>query len=108
MSRPGQPTDEGGAGDEAGPDAVVAESGEDAVVDARGLRCPLPVIRLARLVSGDPSVREVTVLATDPAAAHDIPAWCRMHGHTYLGARDDDGYTAHRVGVTPSRPAAVL
>lgn len=106
MSRtpePSGPTDAGDAGDEAGNEARA-----DAVVDARGLRCPLPVIRLARLVSDDPLVREVTVLATDPAAAHDIPAWCRMRGHSYLGARDHDGYTAHRVGVRPNRPAAAL
>lgn len=81
------------------------EPGEDAVIDARGLRCPLPVIRLARLVSDNPGVREVTVLATDPAAAHDIPAWCRMRGHRYLGAQDGEGHTAHRVGVRPNRPA---
>ncbi|MDN5768444.1 MAG: sulfurtransferase TusA family protein [Humibacillus sp.] len=69
------------------------------------MRCPLPVIRLARLVGDNPGVREVTVLATDPAATHDIPAWCRMRGHLYLGAQDCGGHTAHRVGVRPTRPA---
>jgi hypothetical protein len=27
----------------------------------------------------------IEVLADDPAATFDIPAWCRMRGHTYLG-----------------------
>ena len=94
MSRPPEPADAGAVGGD--------ETGRDAVVDARGLRCPLPVIRLARLVSASPAVREVTVLTTDPAAAHDIPAWCRMRGHDYLGARHYDGHTVHRVGVRPT------
>jgi len=81
--------------------------GHGAVVDARGERCPLPVIRLARVVSEDPELRAVTVLATDPAAAHDIPAWCRMRGHRYVTARDEGDHTAYVVElVTPSTPAA--
>lgn len=85
----------GGAADAGGP-----------VVDARGLRCPLPVIRLAQLVRDDPGIGRVTVLATDPAAAHDIPAWCRMRGHRYVGARDEGDHTAYDVEVVrPTGPA---
>lgn len=51
------------------------------VVDARGLACPLPVIRLAAAARDLPDGALVTVLWTDPAAAHDIPAWARMRGH---------------------------
>lgn len=54
------------------------------VVDARGLRCPLPVIRLAA-VARDRSPGDVlTVWSTDPAARHDVPAWARMRGHVVL------------------------
>ncbi|MEL7974699.1 sulfurtransferase TusA family protein [Isoptericola sp. F-RaC21] len=52
-----------------------------AVVDARGLRCPLPVIRLAAAARDLPAGTLVTVLSTDPAARHDVPAWARMRGH---------------------------
>lgn len=77
------------------------------VVDARGERCPLPVIRLARVVAERPQLRLVTVLATDPAAAHDVPAWCRMRGHRFVAARPEDGHTAYVVEVVrPSRPEA--
>lgn len=69
------------------------------VLDARGLRCPMPVIELARLVTTDPEVTRVVVLATDPAAAHDIPAWCRMRGHTYAGATEYGEHTAYAVEV---------
>ena len=50
-------------------------------VDARGLRCPLPVIRLAEAARNAPDGTQIVLLATDPAARHDVPAWCRMRGH---------------------------
>ncbi len=53
-------------------------------VDARGLLCPLPVIRLAKAAREAPAGMQITILASDPAARHDIPAWCRMRGHTLL------------------------
>ncbi|SDT29869.1 tRNA 2-thiouridine synthesizing protein A [Jiangella sp. DSM 45060] len=66
------------------------------VLDCRGLRCPLPIIELARRI-GDVEVgRTVTVLADDPAAASDVPAWCRMRSHEYVGA-DGDAYTVRRL-----------
>lgn len=55
------------------------------VLDQRGRRCPLPVIELARHI-GDVAVGEtLSVAADDPAARIDIPAWCRMRGHDYVG-----------------------
>lgn len=53
-------------------------------VDARHLLCPLPVIRtqdaVVKLQPGD----ELSVLCTDPGVVHDIPAWCRVHGHEII------------------------
>ena len=50
-------------------------------VDARGLRCPLPVIRLAQAARDAAAGTYIVVLASDPAARYDIPAWCRMRDH---------------------------
>ncbi|MGH8970251.1 MAG: sulfurtransferase TusA family protein [Actinomycetes bacterium] len=63
-------------------------------VDALGRRCPVPVIELARRI-GQVAVGEVVaVLADDEAARLDVPAWCEMRGHTYLGeCRDPRGPT---------------
>ncbi|GAB3436323.1 sulfurtransferase TusA family protein [Phycicoccus ginsengisoli] len=71
----------------------------DGVVDARGLRCPLPVIRLAERARDAAAGAELEVWATDPAAGADVPAWCRMRGHTFLGALDAGDHTAYRVRV---------
>ena len=54
-------------------------------LDQRGRRCPLPIIELARHVD-DVGVGElIAVAADDPAARLDVPAWCRMRGHEYVG-----------------------
>ena len=71
-------------------------SGDD-VVDARGKRCPIPVIDLARHAAAHPTARRVLVLATDPAAAHDIPAWCRMRGHRFVEERPSGDHTVYVV-----------
>lgn len=59
------------------------------VLDCRGQRCPLPVIALARRLPLLPVGAVLRVLADDPAAAVDIPAWCRMRGQEYLGEHVD-------------------
>ena len=64
----------------------------DLELDCRGMRCPLPVIRLANSI-GDVAVgATLGVVADDPAARPDIPAWCRMRGQEYVGEDGaDDG-----------------
>lgn len=61
------------------------------VVDARGLKCPLPVIRLAQAARDLPHAGLVEVWATDPAARADIPAWCRMRGQELVETREEAG-----------------
>jgi len=56
----------------------------EVLVDATGLRCPLPVIRLAQAAKGASAGTVITVLSTDPAAGPDIAAWCRMRGEELL------------------------
>ena len=58
----------------------------DLVVDCLGRPCPVPVIELARAVPTVEVGAVVEVLSDDPAARHDVPAWCRMTGQESLGA----------------------
>lgn len=60
------------------------------VLDARNLICPLPVIRTQERIEGLSTGDVLDVLATDPGALHDIPAWCRIHGHEVLGQSDGE------------------
>ncbi len=68
-----------------------AAAGDELLLDCRAMRCPLPVIELARHIGDVALGGLVTVLADDPAAAADIPAWCRMRGQDYLGSGQADG-----------------
>lgn len=55
---------------------------EPVVIDARGLLCPMPVIHTQDAIAGLSPGCCVQVLATDPGVHADLPAWCRVHGHT--------------------------
>jgi tRNA 2-thiouridine synthesizing protein A len=57
----------------------------DLELDCRGLRCPLPIIRLAQAIGDVPLGGVVRVVADDPATGPDTQAWCRMRGHEYVG-----------------------
>jgi tRNA 2-thiouridine synthesizing protein A len=77
-------------------------------VEARGRRCPLPIIDLAKAARAAPAGTLITLVADDPAAAADVAAWCRMRGHLYEGStplEGSDGATgmvAYRVRLRPS------
>ncbi len=67
------------------------------LLDARGLRCPLPVIRLGALLRDLEPGAEVLLLATDPAARSDVPAFCRMRGHELVRVDEGPSETAYLV-----------
>jgi tRNA 2-thiouridine synthesizing protein A len=49
-------------------------------IDARGLKCPLPVLRLEKALDGLPDGARLIVRADDPVAKIDIPLYCAQHG----------------------------
>ena len=58
-------------------------------LDVRRMLCPMPVIRtqerVKTLVAGD----RLVVHCTDPGVLHDIPAWCRINGHTVIATANE-------------------
>jgi tRNA 2-thiouridine synthesizing protein A len=82
------------------------------VVDATGLRCPLPIIRLAAAARTAPAGTVITLLSTDPAAEPDVAAWCRMRHQDLLDQRWSSPEPApeaprtltSRIRVTPPPP----
>jgi cysteine desulfurase len=67
------------------------------IVDAVGRKCPLPVIMLAKRFPEVPVGGTVTVLADDPAARLDLPAWCRMRAQEYVGEAVERGVPAYTI-----------
>jgi tRNA 2-thiouridine synthesizing protein A len=51
------------------------------VIDALGRKCPIPIILLAKQIGDVPIGSVIAVLADDPAAFTDIPAWASMKSH---------------------------
>ncbi len=69
------------------------------VLDARYLLCPMPVIRTQNRITELQPGDTLEVQATDPGALHDIPAWCRVHGHEVLETHRDGNEIVIKVRV---------
>ena len=52
------------------------------IIDCRGLKCPLPVLKMEKRLSQLAAGASFVVLATDPMAKIDIPLFCRQNGHS--------------------------
>ena len=70
-------------------------------IDARGLRCPYPVVRLGQAAGALPPGSEVRLLSDDSVSLTDVPAWCRMRGATLVGTRELSGYWEFTVLTAP-------
>jgi TusA-related sulfurtransferase len=70
------------------------------VLDCLGRPCPVPVIELARALPSVEVGEVLEVLSDDPAARHDLPAWCRMRGQEWLGEQARPVGAAYRVRRT--------
>ncbi len=55
-------------------------------LDARGLFCPIPVLRLQKSIIGEAPGTRLKITCTDPGAMVDIPAWSRINGHKVISA----------------------
>jgi tRNA 2-thiouridine synthesizing protein A len=53
-------------------------------VDARGLSCPMPIVRTAQATKTLASGAILEILATDPGSTKDFAAWCRATGNELL------------------------
>lgn len=66
-------------------------------IDATGLLCPLPVLKLRKRLSGLAPGAEVALRADDPAAVVDVPHFCAEAGHVLLGVEDADGAQVYHI-----------
>ncbi len=82
----------------------MAGSGFDGeIVDGGDRACGELLLVLAARARGLAPRTEIRLLASDPAAAVDLPAWCHLTGHDFLGSGDDGGrrYYDLRTSATP-------
>lgn len=63
----------------------------DEQLDARGLKCPLPVLKARKALKGLTGGQTLEILATDPGSVADFEAFCSVGGHELLEqTRDRD------------------
>ena len=70
------------------PDDVVPKS----ILDAKGLSCPMPLLRTKKEIGKLASGEILQVDGTDPGSRNDIPGWCERAGHTYVGEKEGAGF----------------
>lgn len=63
----------------------------DLTLDTSGLRCPLPILKAKKALSGLRAGETLEVIATDPGAAEDFESFCRVTGHVLLGSSAEPG-----------------
>lgn len=68
------------------PDPVPA--GPALTVDALGKKCPIPIIMLADRIRDIAVGQTIEVIADDPAAKTDLPAWCMLKAQEFVGAAE--------------------
>lgn len=61
----------------------------DQVLDAKGLNCPLPILRAKKALAGMPAGNTLEILATDPGSIKDFEAFCRTTGHELVEQEND-------------------
>ena len=61
-------------------------------LDAKGLSCPMPLLRTKKEIDKINSGEILEILGTDPGSRNDLPGWCSRSGHEYLGEKEDSGF----------------
>jgi tRNA 2-thiouridine synthesizing protein A len=69
----------------------VSETTPDETLDARGLSCPLPVLRARKTLKRMESEAVLEILATDPGSLKDFRSFCAQTGDTLLSAVTEEG-----------------
>lgn len=59
-------------------------------LDARGIKCPMPILKLSKALKEVPVGADLTVLADDKGFAPDVRAWCEKTGHELVSMDESD------------------
>jgi tRNA 2-thiouridine synthesizing protein A len=63
----------------------------DQELDARGLNCPLPILRAKKSINSMSSGQVLHIVATDPGSVKDFEAFCKQTGNELLASGEADG-----------------
>jgi tRNA 2-thiouridine synthesizing protein A len=63
----------------------------DEILDAKGLNCPLPILRAKKALKGMSTGTTLEIQATDPGSVKDFEAFCRVTGNELMDSSSDGG-----------------
>jgi tRNA 2-thiouridine synthesizing protein A len=70
---------------------LIAYTERDATLDAKGLNCPLPILKARKALKDVAEGGVLEILATDPGSVADFEAFCRQTGNELLEHSEDGG-----------------
>ena len=69
----------------------------DVMLDAKGLACPMPIVKTKKAMNGLTEGQILEVLATDKGSKADLAAWSESVGHQYIGTTEDGDVMKHYI-----------
>ncbi len=66
-------------------------------LDTSGLNCPLPVLKLRKILKTMDSGQEVKVIATDPGSVKDFASFCNQTGDQLIESKEENGKYIYKV-----------
>ena len=73
-------------------DVNLKEIKADQTLDARGLGCPMPLLKAKKVFDTLSSGQVLEIAGTDPGSKNDFPNWAERTGNEYLGFVEEEGY----------------
>lgn len=63
----------------------------DVLLDAKGMYCPMPIVKLKKATKTMESGQVLKLVATDPGSTRDVPAWANKTGAEVLESSEENG-----------------
>ena len=73
-------------------DMNLKEIKADSSLDARGMGCPMPLLKAKKAFEALDSGQVLEIVGTDPGSKNDFPNWAERTGNTYLGVVEESDY----------------
>ena len=64
----------------------------DKTLDAKGLQCPMPLLKSKKVIDTLEPGQILEILGSDEGSKVDLPGWCKRVGHNYLGVKEEGSY----------------
>ena len=64
----------------------------DTTLDAKGLECPMPLLKAKKIIDTLESGQVLEIIGTDEGSKIDLPGWCERVGHQYLGVKEEGNF----------------